>query len=84
MDDRNEKDLLPIDVYEIVMRSVDDWRHVFGFHRLLSCFEKIIADGATYDTLPVFLQEQIANIVYQEQAVNHDEAGKPTSYKTEI
>lgn len=74
MDDRNKEDLLAINVYEIVMRGLDDWRHIVRFHRLFPCFEKIIADGATYDTLPVFLQEYIANIVYQEQAVNHDES----------
>lgn len=57
LDDRNKEDLLTVDVYEIVMRGADDRRHIVRFHCLLSCFEKIIADGAAYDTLPVFLQE---------------------------
>lgn len=57
LDDRNKEDLLTVDVYEIVMRGADDRRHMVRFHCLLSCFEKIIADGAAYDTLPVFLQE---------------------------
>lgn len=71
LDDRNKKDLLPVDINEVVMRRAEHRRHVLRFPSFLPSFKEVIADRAAYHTLPVFFQEYVASAVNQEQAVNH-------------
>lgn len=73
LDDRNKEDFLPVDIDKVVMRSANNRRHIVRFSRLLLSFKKVIAHGATYDTLPVLFQKYVTSTVNQEQTVNHDE-----------
>lgn len=72
LDDGNEEDFVPVDVYKVVMRSGYNRRDVVGFHRFLPSFEKVIAYRTAYHALPVFLQEYVSSVVDQEHTVDHD------------
>uniref|UniRef100_A0A0E9Q217 Uncharacterized protein n=1 Tax=Anguilla anguilla TaxID=7936 RepID=A0A0E9Q217_ANGAN len=74
LNDRHEKYFLPVDVNEIVMRGRDDWRHIFQVCGFFLSFKKIITDGTTDHTLPVFFQKYVIRSVDQKQTVNHDAA----------
>ena len=71
LDDGEEEELAPVDGDEIVVRGLQDRRHILRVRRLLLGLEEVIADAAADDALPVFLQEDVSRVVNQEQAVDH-------------
>lgn len=71
LDDRQEEELAPEYADEIMVRGLQDRRHILGFHGFLLGLEEVVAHAPADDTLPVFLQEDVSRAIDEKQAVDH-------------
>lgn len=71
LDDREEEEFSPVYGDEIVVWGLEDRGHILWIHCFLPCLEEVIAHTSADDTLPVFLQEDVSQVINDEQAVDH-------------
>lgn len=71
LDDGQEEELAPEYADEIMVRGLQDRRHILGFHGFLLSLEEVVAHTPADDTLPVFLQEDVSRVIDEKQAVDH-------------
>lgn len=71
LDDRQEEELAPVYGDEIVVRGLQNRRHILRFHCFLPRLEEVVTHTPADDTLPVFLQEDVSRVIDKKQAVDH-------------
>lgn len=71
LDDRQEEDFVPVYGDEIVVWGLQHRGHILRLHRFLLRLKEVIADTPADHTLPVFLQEDVSQVINEEQAVDH-------------
>lgn len=71
LDDGQEEELAPEYADEIMVRGLQDGRHILGFHGFLLGLEEVVAHTPADDALPVFLQEDVSRVIDEKQAVDH-------------
>ena len=71
LDDGQEEEPVAVDADKVVVRGLQHGGDILWLRRLLLRFEKVVANTAADDALPVLLQEDISRVVNQKQAVDH-------------
>lgn len=63
LDDGQEEEFSPEYADEIMVRGLQDRRHILGFQGFLLGFEEVVAHTTADNTLPVFLQEDVSRVI---------------------